>query len=389
MIPITYNLRSLSVRKATTLASVFGIALVVFVLASSQMLASGIRNTMGKSGNADRALVLRKGADAEMQSNISAPLVSLILSQPQVKKDGSGKPLGVGELLFILVLERLGKPGQISSITLRGIADDTLGYRPEIHVVSGRAFHPGSDEVIIGKRLEGQFDGMKLGGSFEAKKNRRVTVVGVFEAAGSSHESEMIGDIELVRSSFGLNGVVSSITVTLDDRTHFDAFKAAIESDKRLGLTAFREPEYYEKQSDGTVQLVAGLGGAVAFLFSIGATIGAMITMYGGVARRKREIGTLRALGFSRFNVLSSFLLEGVLLSVVGGAIGTIASLATRFLRFSLMNLSSGSEIAFSFDPSPSIALWAVLVGGVMGVFGGLLPALQAARISPTVAMRS
>jgi putative ABC transport system permease protein len=388
MIPITYNLRSLAVRKTTTIATALGIALVVFVLAASQMLASGIRNTLGKSGRDDHALVLRKGADNEMSSNVETRLVNLILASPGVKRDASGKPQGVAELLLVIALEKAGAAGQVSNVTLRGVPDDLLEFNQDIHVVTGRPARAGADEVIIGKRLEGQFQGLRLGESFEIKKNRRVQVVGIFESDGSSRESEILCDVELVRTSFGREGVVSSVTVALESPSKFDSFKAAMEHDKQLGLQAISQPAYYQKQSEGTANLVTFLGGAIVFFFSVGATIGAMITMYAAVSHRKREIGTLRALGFSRFTILSSFLLEAVLLTVIGGAIGALASLGMGFVHFSMMNMNSWSEITFSFDPSPAIVLTAVLVGAFMGVFGGLMPALQAARISPTEAMR-
>ena len=389
MIPISYNLRSLAVRKSTTFATVIGISLVVLVLASSQMLANGVRSTLSKTGRNDRALVLRKGADGEMQSTIEAPLVNVVLGAPGVKRDANGNPLGVSELVFVMMLERVGGKNQISSTTLRGIADGGLAYRSEIQVVQGRAPRPGADEVMIGERLIGRAVGLTLGGNLEIKKNRAAKVVGVFRANGSSHESEIISDLELARTSFGLEGLVSSITVTLQSPEAFPAFKSMIERDRRLGLSALTEAEYYEKQADGTVKLVTALGIAVVFLFSIGAAIGAMITMYGAVSRRKREIGTLRALGFTRMTVLSSFLFEAVLLAAMGAVIGALGSLCTSFMHFSLVNLNTAAEINFNFEPSPEIVLLAVVVGALVGVLGGLLPAVQAARISPTTAMRS
>jgi putative ABC transport system permease protein len=388
MIPITYNLRSLAVRKTTTIATALGIGLVVFVLASSQMLANGIRNTLGKSGRPNHAIVLRKGADNELSSNLETRLVNLILAAPGVEKDSAGKPQGVGEVLLVIALDKAGTSGQVSNVTLRGVPDNLLEFNKDIHIVSGTPARAGADEVIIGKRLEGQFKGLKVGESFEIKKNRRVKVVGIFEADGSSRESEILGDIELVRSSFGREGLVSSVTVALESPAKFESFKSAMEHDKQLGLQAIAQPAYYQKQSEGTSTLVTFLGGAIVFFFSVGATIGAMITMYAAVSHRKREIGTLRALGFSRMTVLSSFLLEAILLTVIGGALGALASLGMGFVHFSMMNMNSWSEITFSFDPSLAIVLTAVMVGGFMGVFGGLLPALQAARISPTEAMR-
>jgi putative ABC transport system permease protein len=388
MIPIRYNLRSLAVRKATTIATALGIALVVFVLAAAQMLSHGIRNTLGKAGSADRALVLRKGADAELSSNIESRLVNLILAAPGVKHDASGKPEGIGQVMLVLALEKAGVADQVSNVALRGVPPNAFEGRDDIKITSGRLFNPGADEVIIGKRIAGHFRGLNLGDSFELKKNRKVQVVGIFDANGSSHESEVVGDIELVRTSFGREGQVSSVVVTLEAPSKFEAFKSAMEHDKQLGLSAFSELAYYEKQSEGTATLVTFLGGAIVFFFSVGATIGAMITMYAAVSHRRREIGTLRALGFSRITILSSFLLEAILLTLIGGAVGAVASLAMGSVHFSMMNMASWSEITFSFDPSLSILLSALAVGGVMGLFGGFLPAFRASRVSPVEAMR-
>jgi putative ABC transport system permease protein len=388
MIPIRYNLRSLVVRKTTTFATALGIALVVFVLASAQMLSAGIRNTLGKSGAVDRAIVMRKGADSEISSNIETRLVNLILAAPGVKHDASGQPRGAGELVVVIALEKPAPSTLVSNITLRGVPDNIMQFRKQAHLVAGRTARSGADEVIIGKRLQGQFKGLQIGQSFELKKNLNVQVVGVFEAGGSSHESEVWCDVETLRSAFGRDGLVSTVTVELESAAKFDTFRSAMERDKQLGLQTQQETVFYEKQSEGTATLINFLGGAIVFFFSIGAIIGAMITMYAAVAHRKREVGTLRALGFSRATIMSSFLLESVLLAAIGGAVGALASLGMGFVRFSMMNFSSWSEVTFSFDPSPEIILISMLIGGLMGVLGGLLPALSAARVSPVEAMR-
>ena len=388
MIPLSYNLRSLLVRKTTTIATALGIALVVFVLASSQMLARGIRRTMGKSGSDDNAIMLRKGADAELSSSIDQRFVSLALAASGVKHAASGAPLGAGEVLVVLALERADNAAQVSNVSLRGVADNVLRLRPEVHLIKGRPARPGTDEVVIGKRLQGQFRGMALGQRFELKKNRPAQVVGVFEAGGSALESEVWADVDVVRTSFGREGVVSSITVALDSPSKLDALKSAIESDKQLDIQVLRESDYFEKQSEGTAKLVSFLGGAIVFFFSIGAMIGAMITMYGAVASRQREVGTLRALGFSSFTILSSFLVESVLLALLGGAAGALASLGMGLVQFSMMNQNTWSEVVFSFDASPTIMAFAIAAGGAMGIVGGLMPAVRAARVSPIAAMR-
>ncbi|NUQ72785.1 MAG: ABC transporter permease [Polyangiaceae bacterium] len=388
MIPISYNVRSLAVRRTTTIATALGIALVVFVLASSLMLGSGIEKTMGRSGRPDYGFVIRKGSDAELSSSIENRLVSLITAAPGVAKDNAGAPLGSGELMVVITLEKLGTDNQVSNVQVRGVTETSLTLRPEVRIIEGRPARPGTDEVIVGKGIRGRFKGVDLNSSFELKKNRPVTVVGVFESGGSSFESEVWADIDTVRTSYGREGLVSSVTVKLESRHKFDAFAAAVATDKQLGLEAMRESVYYEKQSEDTRQFVTYFGVVIAVLFSAGAMIGAMITMYAAVSQRRREVGTLRALGFSRTSILMSFVLEAVLLALAGGAVGALGATAMSFVKFSMMNFATFSEIVFTFDPTPSILGTSLLFGGAMGLVGGLLPAIRAARTSPIEAMR-
>lgn len=387
MIPIVYNLRSLKVRRTTTLATALGVALVVFVLSSSMMLSHGITRTLGKAGRADTAVVMRKGSDAELSSSIEEPTVGLVLAAPGVRRDERGVPIGAGEVVVVITVDKLGTDG-VSNVQVRGVSEASLRLRPELRVVAGRPAQPGTDEVIVGKRVEGRFKGLALGQSFELRKNRPVKVVGVFEADGSAFESEVFADLNTVRSAFGREGVVSSVRVRLTAPSKFDTFSTAVEQDKNLLLMAQREPEFYRKMSENTADFAGILGAVIAVFFSMGAMIGAMITMYASVASRAREIGTLRALGFSRASVLFSFLLEAVLLALLGGGIGLLASLGMSFVKLSMMNFSTWSEVVFSFTPTPEILLKALLFAGVMGLLGGLLPAVRAAKLSPLNAMR-
>jgi putative ABC transport system permease protein len=387
MIPIRYNLRSLAVRKATTIATAFGIALVVFVLASSLMLSAGIRKTLAASGKADNAIVLRMGSDAELGSVVEESAVPLILAAPGVKLDDQGRPLGTAEIVVVAAMHKLGADG-VTNVTIRGVADNAMHFRPEAHIIAGRPAKPGADEVILGSGIRGRIEGLDLDQTFELKKNRPVTVVGIFDAGGSSYESEVWADRELVRQAFHREGIYSSVRVRLESPAMFDAFRAGVENDKRLGLQASRETSFYEKQSEGVATFVRVLGTIVSIFFAAGAMIGGMITMYGAVASRQREIGTLRALGFSRSSVLSSFLLEAILLSIVGGAVGTAASMLMIFVRFSMVNMTSWSEIVFSFDPTPRVLATALAFACAMGLIGGLFPAVRAARTSPLQAIR-
>jgi len=387
MIPIRYNVRSLVVRKATSVATASGIALVVFVLASSLMLSDGIKKTLGSTGRSDDAIVLRMGSDAELGSVIDESSVPLILAAPGVRQDERGRPVGAGEIVVVAAMEKVGTSG-VTNVTFRGVEQAAQLLRPEVRVVAGRPPRPGSDEVMVGARIRGRIRGLDLDRTFDIKKNRPVNVVGIFEADGSSYESEVWVDRELLRQAYHREAIVSSVRVRLESPTRFDAFRAGVENDKRLGLQAVRETTFYERLSEGTAQLVGVLGTTIAVFFAIGAMIGATITMYGAVANRQREIGTLRALGFSRGSILASFLLESVLLAAAGGAAGALASLAMGFVRFSMLNFASWSEVVFSFDPNPRVIGVALAFACGMGLFGGLLPAVRAARTSPLKAIR-
>jgi putative ABC transport system permease protein len=387
VVPLRYNVRNLFVRKTTTFAAAGGVALVVFVLASSLMLSNGIKRALGGSGRADAAVVMRKGSDAETNSRIEEPEVGLVLAAPGVAADAKGAPRGAGEVVVVIAMEKLGGEG-VTNVMVRGVPEGSQGLRENLRVVAGRPPRPGADEAMVGVKLRGRFKGFDLDQSIELRKNRPVKVVGVFDDQGSSHESEVWTDRDVVRTSFGREGSVSAVRVRLSSAAKFDAFKIAVEQDKNLGLEAVRETTYYEKQSEGVSIFVTALGSVIAVFFSFGAMIGALITMHASVANRQREIGTLRALGFSRTSILFSFLAESVALALLGGVVGALASTAMGLVSFSLINFATFSELVFSFEPTPGIVLTAVAFAAVMGVFGGFLPALRAARVSPVTAMR-
>jgi putative ABC transport system permease protein len=387
LIPISYNLRNLAVRKTTSAAAGLGLALVVFTLAAALMLNNGLKKTLGRSADPSSAIVLRKGSDAELMSTIEEPNVGLVLAAPGVAR-GEGHPEGVAELLVVILLDKLGTDG-LSNVQVRGVPDNVLQFRKGVQIVAGRAVKPGTDEVTIGRAIRGRFRGMDIGQSFDLKKNRPVTVVGVFEDGGSSYESEVWADLDNVRTTFGREGLVSSVRVRLEAPSKFDGFKAAIEQNRQLGFEAMREGDYYDKQSSGLSDFIKWLGIVIAFFFGIGAIIGAMITMFAAVAHRQREIGTLRALGFSRRSIIGSFLLESLILAIVGGGIGALASLALGFVKLSMMNWQSFAEIVIAFEPDGESLGIAIIVAGVMGLVGGLFPAVRAARMSPVEAMRA
>lgn len=388
MIPLSYNVRSLLVRKTTTVATALGVGLVVFVLAAAFMLGTGITKTMVGAGRRDNAIVLRKGSDTEMASSLEVNTLSMIAGAPGVKRSASGTSLVSGEVVLVIAQEKLGTGGQVANVLVRGVPAVALEVRPEVHVVAGRPPRPGTDEVMIGQGLRGKYQGMDLEQSFELKKNRPVKVVGVFESGGSSFESEVWADVDTARSSFGREGLVSSATVRLESPSKFDAFKATMESDKRLGLETLTETGYYEKQSSMTSLFIKITGAIIVFFISLGAMVGALITMQAAVSQRQREIGTLRALGFSRVSILTSFLLESTVLALGGGVLGVLAALCMTFVKLSMMNFATWQEVSFSFDPNPQVLVISLVFGALMGVIGGFFPALRAARVSPIEAMR-
>ncbi len=380
MIPIQYNLRSLAVRKTTTIATALGIGLVVFVFATVRMLSDGLEKTLSTTGKPDVAIVLRKGADAEIASGIDTTSVGLVLAGREVQRRSDGRPDGVGEVALVITVDKLGTAG-VSNVQVRGVPEDVYSFRPEIKIIEGRKARPGADECVIGKAIRGRFKGVDLGQGFELRKNRPVQVVGVFDARGSSFESEVWIDGDAARSAFGRAGIVQSIRARLTDESAFDAFKRSVESNRQLGLEVFRETDYYETQSQGTSLFIKSLGTTIAVFFALGAMIGAMITMYSAVANRKREIGTLRALGFGKLSIMASFLLESVALSLLGGLLGAAASMAMGMVRFSMVNFQTWSELVFSFEPTLATVVGSLLFAAVMGLVGGLFPAVSAARM--------
>jgi putative ABC transport system permease protein len=380
MIPLKYNLRSLSNRKTTTLATALGIGLVVFVFSAVLMLSAGIQKTLSLTGRPDMAIVIRKGSDAELSSAIESPQVGILLAPKEVARRPDGSPDGVGEVVVVITADKIGGDG-VSNVTARGVSDDVWTFRPEVKVSEGRKPRPGADECVVGRAVRGRFKGLELGESVELKKNRPLKVVGIMSSDGSSYESEVWADLDVMRSSFGREGSVQSVRVRLTSPGAFDSYKRAIESNRQLGLAVERETKYYDKQSEGSSAFIMGLGGTIAFFFSLGAMIGAMITMYSAVANRRREIGTLRALGFGRLAIMSSFLFESVLLALVGGGIGALSSCLMGFVHFSVMNFQSWSEMVFRFEPTPGIVLGSLAFAGIMGVAGGFFPAVRAARL--------
>ncbi len=387
MVPVRYNVRSLLVRKVTTIATAGGIALVVFVFAAAQMLGEGAERAMLASGRDDTVIVLRKGSDAELSSGIANNDYKKLGDRPEVAQVGGVG--AIGEIVIVITAELADGSGGISNVLVRGMPAEGIAFRPEVKLVSGRAPKPGTNEVIVGRAISGRFQGVGPGGSFELRRNRPLQVVGEFTAGGSSYESEVWGDLDVIRKYLGRESVVSSVRVRLTDPSKFEAYRMAVEGDKVFSVKAMRERDYYQKQAEGTSQFLTMMGTTIAILFSLAAMLGAAITMNGAVANRSKEIGTLRALGFSRRSILLSFVFESMLLALAGGAIGVVFVLLLSLVSFPVMNFQTFSEIIIGFRATSGIVIGALIFSGVMGLLGGLVPAIRASRVSPVEAMRA
>jgi putative ABC transport system permease protein len=380
MVPITYNIRSLAVRRSTTLAAAFGVALVVFVLCGVMMLTKGVRQTIMNTARSDNALILRKGADAELSSSIHVSKVAPVVASPGIARNPSGQPIASAEAVVLLMTPKIGAQG-MANVTIRGVDEHAYEFRPEVKIVEGRKPRAGSNECVIGRAIRGRYKAVDLGQRIEMRTNRFLEVVGIMASGDSAIESEIWADTNVVRSAFGRQNTVQSVRARLTSPEAFDGFKRYVEDELHLGLQVERETDYYERQSEGSSGLIAGLGGVISFFFALGAIIGAMITMYSMVANRTREIGTLRALGFGRLSIVSAFVLESALLALAGGLVGALASSLLTVAQFSVVNSQTWNEVVFRFQPSAGIAVRALIFAGAMGVIGGLLPAIQAARL--------
>ncbi|WP_394828922.1 ABC transporter permease [Pendulispora albinea] len=387
MLIVKYNIRSLFVRKTTAVATALGVALATLVFAASWMLAAGVTKTVGEGGRADNAIVLRKGSDAELNSNFEAQSVALISSAPGVKNE-NGRPLATAESVMVVALPKAGGEG-LSNVTLRGVTEVSYSLRSELKIVEGQRPRPGTEEAMIGSRLRGRFAGLDLGKPVELRKNRPVTIVGVFEDEGHASESEVWLDRDVLAASFGRPTTVSSVHVRLEDPGKFAAFQAAVERDKRLALDAIPEPEFLAHQSEGLSMFLTIMGTIIGIFFSAGAMLGATMTMHAAVSNREREIGTLRALGFSRRGILIGFLVEAMTLTAIGGVVGVLLSTCLSRVKISMVNWTTWSELVFTFSPTVEILIKSVIFAAVMGLLGGVFPAYRASKVSPLAALRS
>lgn len=385
-IPLAYIARNLWVRRVTTLLTASGMALVVFVFATVLMMSEGIRATLVATGQVDNVLVLRKGAGAEINSGISRDQAAIIESLPGIATNGSGQRLVTKEPVVLNTLPKRSN-GKPSNVTLRGTSAAGLELRPQVQLVEGRMFRPGTSEIIAGRSIANGFKGAGLGETLRFAQ-RDWLVVGVFDSGKTGFDSEIWGDSEQLMAAFRRNAY-STIVFRLSDLSAFEGIKSTIEADPRLQVEAKPEIQFYAEQSEALATFINYLGLSLSVIFSIGAVVGAMITMFAAVAQRVGEIGTLRALGFRRGAVLIAFLLESLLLSLVGGLIGLFAAAWMQTVNISTVNFQTFSELAFQFKLTPKIALQTILFALFMGFLGGFIPAWRAARMTIVDCLRA
>jgi putative ABC transport system permease protein len=386
-IPFSYIWRSLWARRLTTLLTVSGVALVVFVFAGVLMLARGLQATLVDTGAADNVIVLRRSATSELTSQVDRITAGILDAQPEVAAATDGRPLVSKELMLVIGLKRT-QTNALTNVSVRGVSPHAFELRPGVRVTAGRPFQFGTHEVVVASNIARRFQGVAIGADL-AFAGDRWTVVGLFDAGGTGFDSEIWGDAEQLMQAAG-RPVFSSMTVRLRDPGQFDALKARLQADPRTQYAELKpERQYYREQSQAMATFIRILGLIVTIIFSVGAMIGAMITMYAAVANRVVEVGTLRALGFQRRSVLAAFLVESVVLAVIGGAVGVGLASLLSFARVSTMNFTSFSEIGFGFSLSPAVIVGALAFALVMGVVGGFLPAVRAARLSIVGALRA
>jgi putative ABC transport system permease protein len=386
-IPLKYILRSSSSRRLTTVLTMFGIALVVFVFTAVLMMANGVQETLKSTGSDDNVTVVRKAAASEIMSIIDREAAGIFTSMPQVARSADGRPISSKEVVVIINLAKMGSDG-ISNVTVRGVEEAAFQLRPQVRMVEGRMFKWGAREIIVGSGITKRFVGAQIGGQIKFGGDLW-TVVGIFDADGSGFDSEAWGDLHQIADAFKRSSF-STVTFRLKNPDDLSTLVTAFDADNRLQyFVPKREKQFFEEQSEMMAMFIRILGLFITIIFSTGATIGAMITMYGAVANRTIEIGTLRALGFYRRSILVAFLGESFVLSLSGGLLGVALASLLQFFTISTLNFGSFAELAFSFALSPSIIATSIGFSLLMGLIGGFLPAVRAARLDIIQALRA
>lgn len=384
-IPYSYSFRNLWTRRLTTVLTASGMALVVFVFAATLMLAEGLRKTLVDTGSYDNVVVIRKSSQTEVQSSIDRSQAAVVETQPEVAVAG-GKRLASRELVVLINLPKRGS-GKPSNVIIRGVGEGSLLMRPQVRVVQGRMPRPGAAEIMAGASIAKRFQGGGIGETLRFGM-RDWTVVGIFDAGNTGFSSEIWGDVDQLMQAFR-RPVYSSMIFKLRDPSEFSKVKERLELDPRLTLEAKREVTFYADQSQAMAKFLKILGITLTVIFSLGAIIGAMITMYAAVSNRVTEIGTLRALGFQRGSILAAFILESLFLGLLGGVVGLFFASFMQLVTISTMNWQTFSELAFTFSLTLEIISKSLVFSLIMGLVGGLLPAFRASRMNIVDALRA
>jgi putative ABC transport system permease protein len=382
------NLRTIPRRIGASLVVVIGIAGVVGVLVSVLAMSEGFRHTLASTGRPDRVILLRSGSDSELSSGVVRDQATLLAHLPGVARDATGRPLASAELMVMVDLPRKGQTDP-NNVPFRGVQPAAFAIRDELTLVEGRLFRRGVREVVVGRKAAQQFDGLTVGSSI-AFRDSDWTVVGVFATGGDVHESEVWADAEVAMSAFRRTGY-QSVTARLTDGTEagLEAFRAAVSRDPRFSISVFREPDYYAKQAGVLARLIDVIGYTVAVFMAVGATFGALNCMYSAIASRQVEIATLRAIGFGALPVVVSVMVEALALALLGGLVGgALAYVYCDGATLSTLNFSTFSQVAFDFRVTPRLLVQGLGWALVIGAAGGLLPAVRAARLPVTVALR-
>jgi putative ABC transport system permease protein len=384
-LPLYYNVRNVRIRWQVTLLAISGIALVVAVFAVLMSMSEGFRAALRSTGRPDNAIVVQRGSGSELTSGVPLEDRNTITVDERVARDASGQPLASWEQVQLLGLPRI-RDGVQANVTLRAVTPRAFEVRGGIKIVEGRSFTPGLDEVIVGRKLTSRIRGVSLGESVKYQQ-RRFKVVGLFESEGAAFESEVWGDYNTFTAIFQRTGS-NSLVLRMKDPATIPELDRFIRAQPQMQLQALPEQKYYADQAGPLSRVLQGLANFVALVMGIGAVFGAINTMYAIVASRTREIGTLRALGFSRRSILFSFLVESVILALVGGAIGCLLAFPMNGFSTATGQTQSFSEIAFAFRITTGIVITGLVFAVVMGILGGLLPALRGARLPITSALR-
>ncbi len=380
------SLRTIPRRLGSSAVAVIGIAGVVIVFVAVLSMAEGFSAAMRSAGAPDRALVMRSGADTEMTSGLGGPEVDIIKQAPGIRRENQ-RALASAELFVLIDLPKRST-GTPANVPMRGIEPDTLRVRDEARLVQGRMLQFGTNEIIAGRAAVRQFDGLSLG-ALVVSGQVTWTVAGVFESGGSVSETELWADARVLQGAYRRGNSYQSLLARLDSPAAYDAFKDWLTSNPQVNVSVRPEAEYYATQSTTLTSLIRTVGFGIAVLMGIGAVFGAILTMYTAVATRTREIATLRALGFNTSSVLISVLAESLALAAVGGVIGgLIAYVGFNGYQTSTINFQTFSQVAFAFAVTPSLLVQGVTYALVMGIVGGLMPAIRAARLPVASALR-